>query len=188
MRQLKFWTANTRAGKNENTSSNKSLLLLLFSPDQAKVVPPVNNSVNSKASLVTNGNCKLENERKRRNQSPARRPIFSARWTQRASLAAAVVTGRNGDKLAAYEFTHLADGHCSAWTGLDWPGHWRCSSREKERRKWKVNERTQTEHWRHCACPKQAITEEKVERVGDMPSAEIERFQHASIIITINGT
>ena len=117
MRQLKFWRANTRAGKNENTSSNKSLLLL-FSPDQAKVVPPVNNSVNSKASLVTNGNCKLEKERKRRNQSPARRPIFSARWTQRASLAAAVVTGRNGDKLAAYEFTHLADGHGSAWTGL----------------------------------------------------------------------
>ena len=89
MRQLKFWTANTRASKNENTSSNKSLLLL-FSPDQAKVVPPVNNSVNSKASLVTNGNCKLEKER--RNQSPARRPIFSARWTEQHQ-AAAVVTG-----------------------------------------------------------------------------------------------
>ena len=133
MRQLKFWTANTRASKNENTSSNKSLLLL-FSPDQAKVVPPVNNSVNSKASLVTNGNCKLEKERKRRNQSPARRPIFSARWTQRASLAAAVVTGRNGDKLAAYEFTHLADGHCSAWTRLDWPGHWRCRSSSREKK------------------------------------------------------
>ncbi len=127
MRQLKFWTANTRASKNENTSSNKSLLLL-FSPDQAKVVPPVNNSVNSKASLVTNGNCKLE---KKESVSSEASKLSTRRTEQHQ--AAAVVTGRNGNKLAAYEFAHLADGHCSAWTRLDWPGHWRCSSsREKK--------------------------------------------------------
>lgn len=164
MRQLKFWTANTRAGKNENTSSNKSLLLL-FSPDQAKVVPPVNNSVNSKASLVTNGNCKLEKERKRGGISLQRGVQSSVRdghnephWPPPSSL---------GEMATNWPLMNLHIWPMDiAVPGLDWTGLVIDDAAAAERRKWKVNERTQTEHWRHCACPKQAITEEKVERAG----------------------
>lgn len=185
MRQLKIWTANTRAQKNENTSSNKSLLLLLFSPNQAKVVPPVNNSVNSKASLVTNGNCKLEKER--RNQSPARRPIFSARWTERAS-------GRRRrhwakwqqiGRLWIYTFGRWTL-QCLDWTGLAWS---LTMQQQREREKKVKSKRKDTNRTLTTLCLPQTSNHRGERRKSrDMPSAEIERFQHASIIITINGT